>query len=205
VAFDPDREGAILDATLELLGEHGYERMSIDQIARRAGASKATIYRRWSGKAELVTDLVCQRMHTESQPVPDTGSLRTDLLALGQGYRRAIQRKLPVVLGLLPTLVSDPELARTFRQNVPQPSLEQLGTMLERALERGEIRRAVAPDELHAVLEAVVWHRILRSGEALDDSFLQAAVDRTLLPLLRVWGGVGDAAGEGAEDATVPA
>lgn len=198
MAFDPDREGAILDATLELLGEHGYERMSIDQIARRAGASKATIYRRWTGKAQLVTDLVCQRMHSESLPVPNTGSLRADLLALCQAYRRAIERKLPVVLGLLPTLVSDPELARTFRENVPQPSLEQLGTVLERALARGEIRRPVAPDELHGVLEAVVWHRMLRSGEALDDDFLRATVDRTLLPLLRVWG-------DAADDATVPA
>lgn len=200
MAFDPDREGAILDATLELLGEHGYERMSIDQIARRAGASKATIYRRWSGKAQLVTDLVCQRMHTESQPVPDTGSLRSDLLALCQGYRRAIERKLPVVLGLLPTLVSDPELAQTFRRNVPEPSVEQLGVMLERALARGEIGRSVVPRELHAVLEALVWHRMLREGEALDDAFLQATVDRTLLPLLHAWD-----AGEGAGDATVPA
>ncbi|GAB3402348.1 TetR/AcrR family transcriptional regulator [Flindersiella endophytica] len=200
MAFDPDREGAILDATLELLGEHGYERMSIDQIARRAGASKATIYRRWSGKAQLVTDLVCQRMHTESQPVPDTGSLRADLLLLCQAYRRAIERKLPVVLGLLPTLVSDPELADTFRQNVPQPSVEHLGAVLERALTRGEIRQPVEPGELHSVLEAVVWHRMLRAGEALDDDFLRAAVDRTLLPLLHAWG-----AGEGAADATVPA
>jgi AcrR family transcriptional regulator len=205
VAFDPDREGAILDATLELLGENGYERMSIDQIARRAGASKATIYRRWSGKAQLVTDLVCQRMHTESMPVPDTGSLPTDLLALCQAYRRAIERKLPVVLGLLPTLVSDPELADTFRQNVPQPSLEQVGSMLERALARGDISRPVEPGELHSVLEAVVWHRMLRAGEALDDGFLQSTVDRTLLPLVRAWGAAGASAGEGAADATVPA
>lgn len=191
MAFDPDREDAILDATLELLAEQGYERMSIDQIARRAGASKATIYRRWSGKAELVTDLVYRRMHTEPQPIPDGGSLRADLIALCQAYRGAIERKLPVVVGLLPTLVSDPELARTFRAHVPEPSLEQAGQVLDRALERGELEREVSPAELMAVLEAMVWHRLLRAGETMDDAFLRATVDRTLLPLLNVWSGGG--------------
>src|ERR1700734_4422967 len=80
--LDASRDAALRDAALELLAEIGYDRLSIDAVAARAKASKMTIYRRWSGKAELVVDaLSCLRKPGE---VPDTGSLRGDLQALGR-------------------------------------------------------------------------------------------------------------------------
>ena len=79
------RDAAICDATLALLAEVGYDRMSMDAVAARAKASKATIYRRWPGKQELVLDAV--RSRAPGMAVPeDTGSLRGDLLAT---YRSA--------------------------------------------------------------------------------------------------------------------
>lgn len=187
MVFDPDRETAILDATLELLTEVGYDRMSIDQIARRASASKATIYRRWSGKAQLVADLVVRRMHPDHTPIPDAGSLRDDLVAWCQEYGRAFQRKQTLFLGLLPVFLSDQELAHTLREHVPGPDLDQISRILDRARDRGELNGKVEARGLLSILEATVWHRVLLTGEPLDPSFFENSVDRVLLPLLHAW------------------
>src|SRR5580704_6284092 len=74
------REQAILDAALSLVIEVGYDRLSMDALAERAHAGKATIYRHWSGKAEVVAEAIRQR-HSAEELVADTGSLRGDLLA----------------------------------------------------------------------------------------------------------------------------
>src|SRR5579863_5183615 len=79
---DDAREQAILDAAIDLLAEVGYEAMSIEAVAVRAKSSKATIYRRWPGKAELVADAIRRRTEPTLADLPDTGSLRGDLLAL---------------------------------------------------------------------------------------------------------------------------
>lgn len=185
--LDPDREAAILAATFELLAEVGYDRMSIDQIARRASASKATIYRRWSGKAELVAALVRQRMRSHWQPVPDTGSLREDLHALCQEYCRVVDEKRAQFIGLLPVFVTDPELARTLRAARPSGELDQIEAVLSRARDRRELDADVQPRELLSVLEAMVWHRILFAGEPTDEAFVGSLADRVLLPLVRSW------------------
>src|SRR5271156_5658417 len=74
------RQQAILDAAVELVAEVGYDRMSMDAIALRAKASKATIYRHWPGKAELVTEAIRRRVSPASEPLVDSGSLRGGLL-----------------------------------------------------------------------------------------------------------------------------
>src|SRR5919201_4334058 len=79
---DPRRRRAILDAAMALIAEVGYDRMTIDAIAARSGASKPTLYRRWPhGKPELVADAIRERRAEGGEP-PETGSLRGDLLAL---------------------------------------------------------------------------------------------------------------------------
>ena len=75
-----ERETEILDATLQILAEVGYDLLTMDAVAARAKASKATLYRRWKSKPELVvTAVMCH--HSDTAAVPDTGSLRGDLLA----------------------------------------------------------------------------------------------------------------------------
>src|SRR3954454_10191207 len=74
-----DRERQILDAALEVLAEVGYDRLTMDAVAQRAKASKATLYRRWNSKAKLVVEALA-RMKTTSEEVPDSGDLRTDLM-----------------------------------------------------------------------------------------------------------------------------
>ena len=81
---DDAREQAILDAAIDLVAEIGYDAMSIEAVAARAKSSKATIYRRWPGKAELVAEAMRRRSRAGPRGLPDTGSLRGDLLALVQ-------------------------------------------------------------------------------------------------------------------------
>ena len=83
-ARDEGREQAILEAAIELLAEVGYEAMSIEAVAVRARSSKATIYRRWPGKAELVAEAMRRRTEPFVEDLPDTGSLRGDLLGLAE-------------------------------------------------------------------------------------------------------------------------
>ncbi|MEU0570962.1 TetR/AcrR family transcriptional regulator [Nonomuraea sp. NPDC005983] len=187
--LDPSRERAILDATLELLSELGYDRMSVDQVARRAKASKATIYRRWAGKPELVVDVICNRFDMDTPAVEDTGSLRGDLSSLFRGVCEVVERKHTVIMGLSSALVSHQELARTLRAHMPTRDLRGVEALLERAVARGELAGRVAPARLFALLEALVWHRMIFIGPPFDEPFVTESVEEVLLPLVRVWAG----------------
>ncbi|ACZ86250.1 TetR/AcrR family transcriptional regulator [Streptosporangium roseum] len=185
--LDPRRERAILDATMELLSEVGFDRMSVDQIARRASASKATIYRRWPGKEALVVDLVCNHLEIDVAPPPDTGSMRGDLVAVVAGFCRTLEQKHGLVFALVPALLTAPGLAAALRANVPRPDITGTVPLLDRARERGELPGGADPGEIRRVTEALVWHRLLITGEPLDGAFAEETVDRVLLPLIRAW------------------
>src|SRR3954447_19240453 len=99
---DPARRRAILDAAMALIAEVGYDRMTVDAIAARGGVSKPTLYRRWPhGKPQLVADAIRER-HAERGPVPDTGSLRDDLLALVAVQTGRLLDDLHLAPGLVP-------------------------------------------------------------------------------------------------------
>ncbi|MGW0803700.1 TetR/AcrR family transcriptional regulator [Nonomuraea sp. NPDC002799] len=185
--LDPERDRAILDATMELLSEVGYDRMSVDQIAKRARASKATIYRRWAGKPDLVVDVICRRFDMDTPPGEDTGSLRGDLASIFRGLCEAVERKHTLVIGLSSTLVSNQELARTLRAHMPTKNLGDVAALLERARERGELSGPVAAGRLFAVAEALVWHRMIFTGPPFDEGFIGDSVTEVLLPLVTAW------------------
>jgi AcrR family transcriptional regulator len=187
--LDPARERAILDATLELLSEVGFDRMSVDQIAKRARASKATIYRRWAGKPELVVDVICRRFDMDGPAADDTGSLRGDLLAVLRGLCATVERKHSLIMGLSSTLVSNQELARTLREHMPVRDLDGVEKLLERARARGELSGPVAAARLFTLAEALVWHHMIFVGPPFGADFAADSVDLVLLPLTRVWAG----------------
>ncbi|NRQ36066.1 TetR/AcrR family transcriptional regulator [Nonomuraea sp. NN258] len=191
--LDPERERAILDATIELLSELGYDRMSVDQIAKRAKASKATIYRRWSGKPELVVDVICRRFDMDTPRGEDTGTLRGDLESIFRGLCDTVERRYTLVIGLSSTLVSNQELARTLRAHMPTKNLDDVRALLERAGGRGELTGPVDAERLFAVSEALVWHQMIFTGPPFDDAFVAASVDGVLMPVAKSWsaGGVG--------------
>ena len=111
--LDPEREQAILNATLELLAETGYEALRLDAVASRAKASKATLYRHWPGKAELVVDAVrCFEQDDVADEV-DTGSLRGDVLATLTAMRDMMSGEMgQLIAGLVVPMQRDAELAR---------------------------------------------------------------------------------------------
>jgi AcrR family transcriptional regulator len=178
------RDVAICDATLALLLEVGYDRMSMDAVAARAHASKATIYRRWPGKQELVLDAVRAR-GVGLTVAEDTGSLRGDLIAT---YRSAVHGSAAddadLIAGVLRAMRSTPELADCVRSQVIESKCDVSRIIVSRAVARGELPAETDPLILHEVASALWFHRVLVVGGPVDDVFIAHVVDDVLMPLL---------------------
>jgi AcrR family transcriptional regulator len=178
------RDVAICDATLALLLEVGYDRMSMDAVAARAHASKATIYRRWPGKQELVLDAVKAR-GVGLTVAEDTGSLRGDLVAT---YRSAVHGSAAddadLIAGVLRAMRTAPELADCVRSQVIESKCDVSRVIVARAVARGELLAETDPLILHEVASALWFHRVLVVGGPVDDAFIAHVVDDVLMPLL---------------------
>ncbi len=178
------RDVAICDATLALLLEVGYDRMSMDAVAARAHASKATIYRRWPGKQELVLDAVRAR-GVGLTVAEDTGSLRGDLVAT---YRSAVHGSAAddadLIAGVLRAMRTAPELADCVRSQVIESKCDVSRVIVARAVARGELPAETDPLILHEVASALWFHRVLVVGGPVDDAFIAHVVDDVLMPLL---------------------
>ncbi|MEV0714076.1 TetR/AcrR family transcriptional regulator [Asanoa sp. NPDC050611] len=184
------REEAILAATLELLAEVGYDRIRMDAVAVRAKASKATIYRRWPGKAELVVTAIQRRtaQATGEEPTePDPGNLRDDLLGRMRAMRDSLTgQDAGLLLGLLTAMHHDGELAGVVRARMIDDKRRAFDPAIDRAVARGELPAGVDRALLAEVGSAMLFSRAFVTGEPLDDGFLTHLVDGVLLPLLRV-------------------
>ena len=179
------RETAILRATLELLAESGYDQLTIDAVAARARCSKATIYRRWPGKAALVITAVRRHAGQPTTAAPDTGSLRSDLQAALQAMRSSLSgQDAALILGLLIAMHRDPELADAVREQVLEAKREVFGAVIARAAARGDVPATTDGALLAEIGSAVLFSRLLVTGEPLDDAYIQHLVDAVLLPAL---------------------
>jgi AcrR family transcriptional regulator len=157
--IEGERAREVFAAAVATLIEVGYDRFSFDQVAARARASKASLYRRWPGKAELVTEAVCA-LDGLGPALPDTGSLRGDLQAL-TGSRGFFDLERAAVVGALATAVQrDPEMHEAMRRKLVEDSTRDLRVLLTRARERGEIREGLDIDLLCAVVPGVVLFRM---------------------------------------------
>jgi AcrR family transcriptional regulator len=184
-----DRHEAICDAVFALLSEVGYDRMSMDAVAARAHASKATIYRAWPNKPDLVMEAMAYHFG-EAPPPPDTGSLRGDLLALtGAVCQMANGPDGAVVTGLLTAATRNPELSRALYRCAYESKCAVYQTIIANALVRGEVVTGTDPDLLHEVLHSMVLTRKLWAAESLDGAcaqkFVVHVVDDVLMPVLR--------------------
>ncbi len=180
-ARDASRDEALRQAALELLAEVGYERLTIDAVAARAGAGKATVYRRWASKADLVIDAVD---HHRSTALPDTGSLRGDLEALARAKQANRDRTLMTraMAGLMTALLGDANFRRSFRKaGIPG---NPLAAVFARAIERGEIPPQRDLDLITSVVPALSFYRLLMFDEQPDPAFTRLVVERLVLPLL---------------------
>jgi len=176
------REQAILDAALELVMEVGYDRLSMDALAERARASKATIYRRWSGKAQVVAEAIRRRKHGSLES-PDTGSLRGDLLEALGGMCLSLDGDEALVTGVMSAMRSDPELATLMRAQVLDGGTP-VDAVVARAVARGELPTGTTAALINEVAPAVVMLRLVFRGEPLDTEFTTHLVDDIVLPLL---------------------
>jgi AcrR family transcriptional regulator len=190
---DDSRDAVILEATLDLLAEVGYDRLTIDGVAAKAKASKATVYRRWPGKAALVVDAL-QTINpltpspAEGPPAchwPDTGSLRGDLIA---GCRNFVDRlnsdEGKLVAAVMTAQTRDPELATAMRAASYDDKRRSCRILADRALARGELSSTAGADTFVEVLPAIMFNRLLISAEPFDEAFITHVVDDIALPLL---------------------
>ena len=180
---DASRDDVLRRAALDLVTEIGYDRMTMDAVAARAGAGKATVYRRWANKAELVGDALAHE-HVDGQ-VPDTGSLRGDLVALaGQLSGQDPLYKARLITGLASAMLADTELRQAF-ETFPPPVEHAVATVVDRALARGEITAPADPAMIAAILPALGLHRLIFTGAGPDPDYATAVIDNVLLPALR--------------------
>ncbi|MFC3983503.1 TetR/AcrR family transcriptional regulator [Streptosporangium jomthongense] len=178
------REQAILTATIELLGEIGYQALTMDAVAQRARASKQTIYRRWRGKPELVKAALDARDAVQVAEIPSTGTLRGDLLsALDTLCAQADDRYLTMMTGLVHAMRTDAELAETLRSHVADEDQGPFRVIVERAVARGEVPASTSTELAHQVAEGQIMRRMILNGP-LDHEFLTGLVDDLLMPLL---------------------
>jgi len=182
-----DREQEILDAALEVLADVGYDRLTMDAVAHRAKASKATLYRRWNSKAKLVVDALARNKGVPD--VPDNGDLRSDLLSAFCGMGGLADHDTTATLGAVLTAVStDPEFASEFREQVVEPKARVSRTIFERARDRGELRADIDLDIVIPALAGIVLHRVFLFGDTPNPALIQRAVDQIILPAVRPQG-----------------
>lgn len=176
-----DRELEILEAALAVLADVGYDRLTMDAVATAAKASKATLYRRWTTKAALVIDaLLSQKTMPE---VPDTGSLRGDLLEAFCGFGGMLDGEAVATLSsVLTAITRDAEFAREFRTRVIAPKLAVSRTIYERAVARGEVRADLDVSLFAPALAGILLHRAYLLGEVPTAGLIESVVDQIILP-----------------------
>ena len=182
---DHTRDPEILDAAIDVLAESGFDGMTIDMVAARAKAGKATIYRRWPSKADLVLDAVACMKAADLAPerLPDTGTLRGDLVAMIRP--RSIEegeRKLRIMGGLFGMISTSPELATAVHEAILEPRLAVNRLFLQRAVDRGEISADRDIELLARVASGMAAFRMLVEQQPLDAAYLTSLIDHVILP-----------------------
>jgi AcrR family transcriptional regulator len=162
---------SVLDATIDLLEKVGYERLTIDTVAARAGVHKTTVYRRWPTKAELVLDAT-RELSEQRIPIPDTGSLGDDLRALARGIVATIGTEAGGrrARSLVAAAASTPELAAAMHA-FWAGRLAATAPIVERAVTRGELPATTDATVIIESLIGPLWIRLLLTGEPIDEAF----------------------------------
>lgn len=176
------RERQILQVCADLLTEIGYERLTIDAVAARARASKATIYRRWPGKPALVAAAVRFITASDQFHAEYTGDLRADLARLLRDTRDQFSDKGSLLAGMVSAMQHDPELALLMRLDIKRCQ-SMIASLLVRYAQDGLIRNPDV-DLVRQLAPATVITRLLFTGETVDDDVLNRLVDNVLIPLL---------------------
>ena len=174
----------LLRATQDLLIEEGFDRLTMDAVARRCGASKATIYRRWPGKTALVVAAAAALFIAPD--VPDTGDLREDLLACGRAYVQREGRTAQVLAAVVTASQHDAALRDASREALGAPYGGLFESVLSRAVSRGLVPDSTDVPTLAEVFPAIAYQRVAAMGLLLVEEDVVRVVDGVLLPALGV-------------------
>ena len=180
--LDAGIEADLLRATQDLLIEQGFERLTVDAVAKRCSASKATIYRRWPSKVALAVAATAALLSVPE--VPDTGDLREDLLVCSCAYIQD-DRRIAVLASLLTATRHDPALRAAARDAIGSPIGGLFEHVLARAVSRGQIAKGIDIDIISGVLPAIAFHSVAALGLPIDERLVLRVIDGVLLPALR--------------------
>lgn len=186
---DAERDDAILRATIEIMVEVGFDSMTVDMIAARARAGKGAVYRRWSSKAEMVLDAVAliKRDMVDLEQLPDTGTLRGDMLALfAARATECDERFTRTIAALAAVLAQQPGIADTGHAALIEPWVEANRVLIGRAVARGEASAAADVEALSQVIPSMGGYRSLIQRQPFDLPFLTGVLDNVLLPALGI-------------------
>ncbi|MDX6227497.1 MAG: hypothetical protein QOI76_887 [Frankiales bacterium] len=180
-----DLETAILDATLELVGAGGVGSLTMEGVAAAAHTGKASVYRRWPSKEDLLVDAMDHAL-PPLPDAPDTGSVRDDLLVLLRIMREAINSPSGCAIQAFMFDNSvDRSLIALVKQRVMEPRQQMLIDALARGCDRGEVRADAVNPRTAEVGPALIVHQYLMQGPPVPDAFVVQLVDDVLMPLLR--------------------
>ena len=182
-------EQAILDAAIEELAEVGYQNLTMDGVAARAGTSKNVIYRRWPSRATLCVAAYLKMLPTAPEDTPDTGDLRSDALALLRRVSDRMSSRIGKILrALLVDFEDDPERVREIRQQLGRAGAGPWLTILARAVARGEVGPAALTPRVATVAVDLLRNEYALNGlTAVPDGTVVEIVDQVYLPLVRAF------------------
>lgn len=182
---DEGRDDAIQKAALELMQEVGYDRCTISAIAERARASKATIYRRWKNKQELLASAVSRHSFSPA-PEFDHGDLREDLIEYISDRIKSLRGPDgALVSALLTAAKSDPDLGKLIPSTIRDNQNDSIMHILDRGLKRGEISKSANIELLLEILPGIFSYRIFMTHQPVNRKFIEQLVDAVLMPSLK--------------------
>lgn len=185
---DPALDASILEAAINTLAEMGFDKMTMDMVAGRAKAGKATVYRRWASKGELVRDALIwmSQSSVEMQKVPDTGNLRADLLLLMKPYSaEQAQRKMSVMAGLGSFFTEHQKLADEALDKIYGPWTEMNLKLMKNAIKRGEVSREADIELACDVIIAMTSYRVQIQRGTFTKRDYEELLDKIVLPALK--------------------
>jgi AcrR family transcriptional regulator len=177
------RECELLAVTLQLLQEHGYDRLTLDAVANTAHASKATIYRRWPTKGELVLAAFVEGVR-QIAVVPDTGTLRGDLLQIGDAVCAHASAHAGTIRAVLVEVSRSAELDAIMQLQLLGERKALMERVLTDAVDRGEIQASAITEDLWDVLPGYLIYRSILTGRAASFRTVQDLVDDVVIPSL---------------------
>ncbi|GAA4226560.1 TetR/AcrR family transcriptional regulator [Actinomadura meridiana] len=179
-------EKALLDAAWEELADGGYVKFTMDAVVQRAGTSPPVLYRRWSNREELVRATLLHVLRENRLGLPDTGSLREDVLTLMRDINKTRVELLTVMSVHLAGFYQETGTSPSELRNPLSSGRKQLvDVMFARAVERGEVDPERLTDRIKSLPFDLLRHEILLTFAPVPDQNLEEIVDTVLLPLVR--------------------